>query len=172
MKRIAFFLMSFTFCFITVVWSQESKLSKKELVAQKITEQLNNRKFKIMVQWAYPMRGTSISLNSLYSLEIKGDTVVSYLPYYGQATTIPYGGGKALNFEARITDYQVVFSKKNYARVTFSARNEEDTYQFSINVFTNGNTSIIITPIHRDAISFGGEAVVDLEKPSSINAQH
>ncbi len=46
------------------------------------------------------MRGRSIPLTSLYSLEIRNDSVISYLPYYGRAYSIPYGG--ATDFIAAI----------------------------------------------------------------------
>jgi hypothetical protein len=163
MKRFAFILILLAFCCTTATWSQEGHLSKKELIAQKIADQLNNKTFKVMVQWAYPMVGSPVSLTSLYSLEIKGDSVKSYLPYYGRATNIPYGGGKGLNFEAKITDYKVRFGRRNRAEVHFTSQNEEDTYNFSLLVFLNGSTCITVVSRNRDIINFQGEAVVDLQ---------
>ena len=43
------------------------------------------------------MKGGSKHLTSDYSLEIRNDSVYSYLPYFGVAYNVPYGGGKGLN---------------------------------------------------------------------------
>jgi hypothetical protein len=146
------------------------KLSKKEIIAQKIKEQLDHNTFKVMVQWAYPLAMAPIALNSNYSLEIKNDSVFSYLPYYGRAYSIPYGGGKALNFDAPISDYSLVYPKKSKAIIKFTTKTDEDIYSYTINIFMNGNTDIIVNSQNRQSINFQGDAVVDLQKPG-VNKQ-
>ena len=47
------------------------------------------------------MKGRSRALTSDYSIEIRNDSVFSYLPYFGVAYNVPYGGGKGLIFNAR-----------------------------------------------------------------------
>lgn len=47
-----------------------------------------------------------------YTLEIRNDSVFSYLPYFGVAYNAPYGGGKSLNFNASITGYTTRALKK------------------------------------------------------------
>ena len=59
-----------------------------------------------------PMKGGSKHLTSDYSLEIRNDSVYSYLPYFGVAYNVPYGGGKGLNFSAPLSEYTSTYSKK------------------------------------------------------------
>lgn len=59
-----------------------------------------------------PMKGRSRALTSDYSIEIRNDSVFSYLPYFGVAYNVPYGGGKGLIFNAPITGYRKESLKK------------------------------------------------------------
>lgn len=98
-------------------------------------------------------------------MEIRNDSVISYLPYYGRAYSIPYGGGEGLNFKAPLTDYKLEWDKKETAKIKFSARSEEDRFDFSIDVFSNGSSSIFVNMQNRQSISFQGE----LDMPEEIN---
>jgi hypothetical protein len=106
-----------------------------------------------------PMNGRSQTLTSPYSLEIKDDRVKSHLPYYGRAYSIPYGGGEGLNFEAEITGYKLSFDTKGKAVVEFETKTKEDQHGFRLEIFPNGSTSIHVTPVNRQAISFHGTAM-------------
>ena len=117
------------------------------------------------VNRALPARGRSVTLTSPYSVEIRNDSVISYLPYYGRAYSIPYGGGEGLNFKAPLTDYKLEWDKKETAKIKFSARSEEDKFDFIIDVFSNGSSSIFVNMQNRQSISFQGE----LDMPEEIN---
>ena len=76
--------------------SAQSKKEKKEQKKEAVKNLIESENYKIDVNTAMPMRGRSIPLTSSYSLEIRNDSVISYLPYYGRAYSIPYGGGDGL----------------------------------------------------------------------------
>ena len=86
------------------------KVSKEEYsqwVAQKVKKGIESRRFVIDVRSMHPHRSYTRQLSSPYSLELRGDSVISYLPYIGQAWNIPYGGGKGLNFIGHLNGYDV-----------------------------------------------------------------
>jgi hypothetical protein len=160
------------FCFLSLVaillaacattgTQRKSKSAQKAETAQIVRQNVENKHFRVDVKWAYPMEGQAISLTSVYSLELKGDSVISYLPYYGRAYSIPYGGGKALNFEGTAKDYRVTSPKKDLMRVFFLVTNDEDTYEYTLDIFVNGNTTIFVQPQRRNSINFSGEVVTD-----------
>ena len=66
--------------------SNKEKKVQKELQVQKM---IDKGHFKIDVNRSIPMSGRSVDLTSSYSLEVKGDSVISYLPYFGQAYSVP-----------------------------------------------------------------------------------
>ena len=107
------------------------------------------------------MKGGSKHLTSDYSLEIRNDSVYSYLPYFGVAYNVPYGGGKGLN-SAPLSEYTSTYSKKGNAKITLKVRNEEDNYLYNITIYPNGSSNIQVTPTNRQSISFSGE--IDLKK--------
>ena len=108
------------------------------------------------------IRDSSIPLTSQYSLQIRNDSVFSYLPYYGRAYSVPYGGGSGLIFNAPLKEYTMDMDKKGNAVIKFSARSPEDFFEFRAKVFPDGTTSIDVTMQNRQAISYRGE--VDLDK--------
>ena len=103
------------------------------------------------------MGGRTVHLTTPYSLEMRGDSAISYLPYFGRAYSLPYGGGDGMRFEESITDYQSTFDKKGTARIKFVARTKEDTFRFDVQVFSNGSAIISVTPTNRQNITYQGE---------------
>ena len=81
--------------------SAQTKKEKKEQKKEAVRQLIVSEDYKIDVNTAMPMRGRSIPLTSQYSLQIRNDSVFSYLPYYGRAYSVPYGGGSGL-FRAKV----------------------------------------------------------------------
>ena len=135
----------------------QSKKEKREQKANEVKELIDSKRFTVDVNRAIPMGGRSLNLTSPYSLEMRGDSVISYLPYFGRAYSAPYGGGDGLRFEESITDYQSTFDKKGTARIKFVARTKEDTFRFDMQVFSNGSAIISVTPTNRQNITYQGE---------------
>ena len=103
---------------------------------------IENGRFTIKVDRALPMGGRTVNLTTPYSLEMRGDSAISYLPYFGRAYSLPYGGGDGMRFEESITDYQSTFDKKGTARIKFVARTKEDTSVSICKYFQNGSAII------------------------------
>ncbi len=129
---------------------------QKEL-ARKVNAALDNRHYTIDIRTMSPLRGPMKTVNSDWSLEVKGDTLISYLPYIGRAFSVPYGGGMGLNFTAPISDYQERPGSKNARQITIQVSNNEDTYTYIIEVFDNGNSSIDVQARNREGISYSGD---------------
>ena len=88
---------------------------------------------------------------------MKGDTIVSYLPYFGQAYSLPYGGGKGLNFESTITSRRLMRNnKKMLTTLHLFTTTDEDTYQYIVEIFDNGRSHVEVRSRRREAISFDG----------------
>lgn len=135
----------------------QSKKEKKEQKEKEIKELIESKRFVVDINRAIPMGGRSVALTSPYSFELSGDSAISYLPYYGRAYSVPYGGGNGLKFEEPMADYTCTFNKKGVAHIQFGVRTEEDTYKLGIKVFPNGSTTISFTPINKQSITFYGD---------------
>ena len=121
----------------------------------KIQEDLDNRTFLIDVNQMIPRRGGSKHVTN-YSLEVDGDRLISRLPYFGQAWNIPYGGGKGMNFESKISDYIESYPKPDRRQITLATNNGEDSFVFVIEVFNNGKSTIDVRSRNREPISYYG----------------
>ena len=143
------------------------RLTPEEQAAMeaKIQENLDNRSFVIDVDQMNPRRGMSKHVSN-YSLSVDGDLLISHLPYIGQAWNLPYGGGKGMNFESKISDYIESYPKPDRRQIAIATNNGEDSFVFIITVFGSGKTDIEVRSRNRESISYYGELDPD-RKPQS-----
>ena len=100
LTRLVGFLGIVLFCAGQSLFAQ-SKQERKEQKERVVREIVDSGRIKIDVDRAVPMAGRSVNLTSPYSLEIHGDSILSYLPYFGRAYSAPYGGGEGLDVYKR-----------------------------------------------------------------------
>lgn len=124
--------------------------------AKLIGQKLDSRSYKIDVNWVSPLRGPGNTLSGSYAVTVDGDTLDSYLPYIGDASYIPYGGGKGLIFKEDIDKYEDSGWEKESRTITISVSNEEDSYVYKLTVFDNGRADITVNCRNKDNISFSG----------------
>jgi hypothetical protein len=124
--------------------------------AQVVKGLIDSKYYAVNVNRMLPMSGKTQNLTSNYSLEIRGDSVISYLPYFGRAYSVPYGGGKALNFEAITTNYTHSYDRNGTAEISFQTDSGEDRYKYSVKIFVNGSSVIQVTPNNRQSVTYHG----------------
>lgn len=125
--------------------------------AEKVAGAIESGRYRVGIRTAYPVRGGAVQVTGDYGLEVSGDSVTVYLPYFGRGYTLPYGGGKGLNFKAAMAEYKVRRVKRDRTRVDFLTGNDEDIYRFTVDIFDNGQVSVDVQPQQRSRISYGGE---------------
>ncbi len=129
-----------------------------------VKQEIASQSYKINISTALPMQGRNIPLTSPYFLEIKNDTVISHLPYFGRAYRIPYDGGDGLDFKAQLKDYTVDTDKKGNIQIKFSTRTIEDLFEYRIKIYDNGSSNIDVSMQNRQGISFIGDMELDKQK--------
>lgn len=142
--------------------SSAEKKAEAARVASAVQQNLNARQFRINVEYMYPSNGGSRYVGGDgYALVVDGDKVKSHLPYMGVAYSVPYGGGKVLNFEDDIDSYSEEKPRDDRRKVVFSTDNGEDYIVFQVTVFDNGQADIQVRCKNRQQISFRGEMDTD-----------
>ena len=139
----------------------EERAARAALQAAKVKTALSEKHYLINVDRMYPLSGAPRHLTFGYSIEVRNDSLISYLPYFGRAFNVPSGGGKALNFSEPIGSYQEQKKSDGQWHIEIGVKNEEDTYSYYIDVFDNGNTSIAVQSREREPISFSGMMTFD-----------
>lgn len=139
----------------------EGKAKADEAIAQRVQNQVDSLNFDAEVTYMYPARGSGRVLDYGWNVRIKGDSIYSYLPYFGRAYQLPYGGGKGLNFSCPIQTSKIQKESKGRIRAVFVIRNEEDRYIYSFKIYNNGNFDLNIRADEREQIDFTGKLNLD-----------
>lgn len=143
--------------------SSAAKSEVDRIAAEQVSVMLGEKVYKMDFNRAYPTSAPPFSLNYPYFVSVIRDRVESFLPYFGRAYSIPYGGGEGLHFDAPISNYKVVTGKKDKKIVTFDARTAEDNYQFRIEIYPTGETNLSVGASQRQSMSFSGHIDLDAE---------
>ena len=139
----------------------EERAARAAERAAKVKTALTERHYIIGIERMYPMKGSAKSVSPDYSVEVRNDSLFSYLPYIGRAYQIPYGGGKGLNFSERIGSYQESQKKNGQRHIEIGVKNDEDTYLYTIDVWDNGSSQIDVQPRQRERITYSGDMIFD-----------
>lgn len=137
--------------------SSEEKKAEEARVEELVRQGLEARRFTIAVDHMYPVRGSSRYVGSeRYSLTVDGAEVRSHLPYIGEAYQVPYGKSKVLNFDDQIEEYIDSVDARGRRIIVFSTDNDEDYIVYTLTVFENGQTDILVRCKNRQQISYRG----------------
>ena len=92
-----------------------------------------------------------------FYLELRGDTLQSYLPYLGQAHQAPMVSPlQGLNFKAPIIKYEERKPRAHLSQIDIDVKTQEDTYHYHVELYDTGQAYIQVRSQHRDPISFDG----------------
>ena len=131
-------------------------MSKDEMAAF-ISKAVTEKDFRIDVNTAYALGNMQV-LTSSYAVTVKGDSVYSYLPYYGVAyQATPYSGDPGLNFDGIMTGYGVGKGKGGTTIVQFILASQEDRYDYTIEIAGDGYTTLTVNAQNRQSIDFAGK---------------
>lgn len=125
-------------------------------IAQQDTRKIDPEDISIDVNYMMPQRYPTRAVTD-FSLSLKGDTVISHLPYMGQAYRSTYGNTEGLNFKLPITEKRIKTDKKGKTTIRFTCENSAATYDFKIEVYPDGAAYINLSPSYADRIGYKGE---------------
>jgi hypothetical protein len=151
------------FIFSVLSINAQEKKSRKELKAEKKAQQaeeiktiVESKTFVFEANIANPMKGRTVNLTSDYDVKITNDSIFSYLPYFGVAYSASYGS----------TDSPMIFNEpfegcdfettKNGYLVKVSVKNNNDRLEYSFHISDTGSTSLNVSSLNRQAISYTG----------------
>jgi len=145
----AFFIVSFTSAAI-----HAQKLDKAE-----VQNLINSKNFVFKAQTVLPMTGASRQLTSEYDVRLLGDSIVTYLPYFGRAYSVAYGEPGGIHFTSTKFDYKTEQRKKGGWDITIKPGDARDIQQLNFTISENGYATLQVTSNNRQPISFNGYVV-------------
>jgi len=137
--------------------TQQQRAERREQVRKAVTEAVARRQLRIDITSMSTLRYGSPD----FFLELRGDTLRSYLPYLGQAYQAPMPSPlQGLNFEAPILSMSEGRAKSDMSRLEIDVKTDEDSFVYTVEVWDTGKAYIRVRSQHRDPISFDGEVAV------------
>lgn len=152
-------LMAFSSC-ATKRLTPEQKLAMQDSVARMVSDSITSRKFTVEVNYVNPQRMEARFLNSTYTVRIKGDSIMSNLPYYGVAYRATMEREGPLDFDGNIQTYTILRPKPDLVRVKFFTRNKLEYIEYIFDFSPDGKCSLDVLSADRDKINFLGEMLL------------
>ena len=138
---------------------------------------VQSKHFKIESDWAYPMTTNAMQqvLNSGLlgpgssagginlignpnELTITGDSISSYLPYFGERQMqVDYGGDDtSIKFNGLMESYKVEPIKNHSYEISFKAKSKSETFDVYITVSPSLRSTIVLNSATRHPIRYSG----------------
>lgn len=147
-----------------------AKGTKKEQQREEIKEMVQKGSYVFEAQTALPMNGKQISLTSEYTFAVRGDSIESYLPYFGRAYSPEMGlNGGGIKFHEKIESIKVKQNdRKGQYMIIAVVKTENEQYTATLNIGYSGYSSLSISSLKRQSISFFGRIVEPEDEKSKV----
>jgi hypothetical protein len=151
-KSLFLFVATFLLVFLTqLLYAQNNDANKSG-----IEDLLKNRNFVFTANSANPMRGSVVQLTSTYDLILTGDTVKTFLPYYGRSYTAPINAEGGIKITSTDFKYNVADKRKKRWNITIAPNDNKDVQQMLLSVSEDGYATLRVISTNKDPISFNG----------------
>lgn len=135
-----------------------SVVSAQDLDAATVKNLVEGKNFVFKAQFMNPQAGRSINLTSDYDVAVSSSKVISYLPYFGRAYSVPINSEGGIKFTSTEFDYTTT-QKKNKWEVRIKPRDVSEVQDLYLTIFENGRASLRVNNTNRQNISFDGYIV-------------
>lgn len=155
--------------------------SSKSITSQAEIDALHtmviNKQFHIESDWVYPQvtnamqqvlssgllqpgsAAGGINLIGNYNfLRISGDSITSYLPYFGERQMqVAYGGGdSAIEFKGLVENYKAVQNSDHSYTINFEAKSNSENFSVYMRLSPNLNSDMTVNGTSRNVIRYSG----------------
>jgi len=147
-------LLSLTIVLFSATLAMAQKLDKAT-----VQKAIQSKHFVFRAQTALPMAGTSRFLTSDYEVKLLGDSLISFLPYFGRAYNVTYGDRGGIDFTSTKFEYKAKARKKGGWDVSIETKDVSDAQRFNFTIAEDGYTYLQVSSNNRQPISFNGYIV-------------
>lgn len=152
-------------------WNSVQK-SKKQLKAEKKAQQIKqireivgSKNFIFKAESVNPVNAGTKKLTSDFGIEVRNDSIFSYMPYYGNSYSRDYTSFKnsPMGFIQPMESYRQIRRKSGYA-IDIKVKNEHDVIDLTFHISKTGITSVSASSINRQNITYTGEILIPQPK--------
>ena len=117
---------------------------------------LESRHWTFRAQMAHPMSGQARQLTSNYDLSLRGDSLISFLPYFGRSYVPVIGGEGGIKLNTTEFSHKWKKRKKGGYEVSIRPKSNREVREFFLTVSENGYGTLQVMSNNRQPISFSG----------------
>jgi hypothetical protein len=126
---------------------------------------VESKNFIFQAQTALPMRGGARHLTTQYDLKVTSTAIVSDLPYFGRAFVAPMSPAQSpLQFTSTKFDYATTTRKDGGWEIVIRPTDYREVRSMTLTVSAAGYTTLQVTNLNRDPISFNGDIIAPGKK--------
>ena len=147
---------------ITVL-AQAAKPDKKAELKAAIRHLVESQHYAFSAETVLPMGGKTGQLTTgYYDVKITQESVVSYLPFFGTGYSVPEDDSKGgIKFTSKDFNYTESDGKKGGWRIVIKPKDTREVQQMTLNISSDGYTTLQVISSQRQPISFYG-SIVDI----------
>lgn len=159
MKHLMIFclLLAGTSSFAQAPNTADDKKAKEATKQVSIQKMIASRLYSFSAESALPINDGSIPLTYGYYLRVQRDTLIAYLPYFGDAYEIPMDltADNGIDFTSTKFTYNAVQNIHGY-EITIVPQDVKDVKKMYLDISPDGYASLRISNLSRSGINFNG----------------
>ncbi|HTD41721.1 MAG TPA: DUF4251 domain-containing protein [Mucilaginibacter sp.] len=138
--------------------AQNTRKDKKAEKEATIKKNVDGRHYTFSATYMLPLRGGAKAITDVYyDLRVTKDSLIVYLPYYGQAYfDVPYNGDSGMKFTSTKFSYDVKEKKKGGWEIVMKPSDVKNIEQLRLYISSDGYASLSINSVNRDFIDYNG----------------
>lgn len=135
----------------------QTKKEKKAQKAAEVKELVDSRTYIFTPQTMLPASGRSRQVTPDFEFRVLGDSIVSYLPYFGRAFSAPINPNQGgLTFRSTDFDYTLADAKKGGWDITIRPKDVPDVQRIQLSIQESGYAYMQVISTNRQPIAFNG----------------
>lgn len=156
MKRIVGFIFICLFLGLSG-FGQESKKEKKAREKLEMAQLIDSGSFRFIARSAHSNLGTFDQLSTDYEMIFDSLQIKAFLPYYGRAYSVPYGGDGGVKFDLKAEKIERTWNgKKKLYSIKTELSDTEDSYSIDLSASLSGYANLKINFRDRQWIEYYG----------------
>lgn len=123
-----------------------------------VSQAIESKQYVFKVRSIMPQSGGTRQVTSQWDFTVNGDSIVSYLPYFGRAYVAPIGQSTdPLNFTSTDFTYEVKQAKKGGWLIEIRPKDAKDVRTMNLNISKAGYGTLYVNHQNRQNISYSGK---------------
>jgi len=147
-KTLALFILFYTVSAATATAQDLDKDVVAKLVAGK--------EFTFKATTMLPSGASVKQLTSDYDVRLLGDSVITYLPYFGRSYAPVLPGEEGINFTSKDFDYKAKAKKKSGWQISVKPKDTKEVRELIFDISDAGYAHLQVTSNNKQAISYNG----------------